>query len=117
MIRTIQMTAAEIIAILSGLSGLIIGLIAALSGARKDEILLLRQTLEGLTNENERIRKRLAELQKCIDDQDVVIDGLKEQVTEWKLKYQALDEEWKRKYRVLQSEFDAFKRTSGGSAK
>lgn len=105
------MSPAEIIAILSGLSGLIIGLIAALSGARKDEITLLRQTLAGLTEENERIRRRLSDLQKCLDADEIKIDELKEQVLIWRQKYTDLNDDWQRKYNKLQTEFDAFKKS------
>lgn len=108
------MTAAEIVAILTGLGGLIVGIIAAVSGARKDELSLLRQTLEGLTNENERIRKRLAELQACVDASEITIDKLKDQVDEWKHKYDALNQDWITKYTKLQYEFDQFKQQSVG---
>jgi septal ring factor EnvC (AmiA/AmiB activator) len=114
-----RMTAAEIVAILTGLGGLIVGIIAALSGARKDEMSLLQTTLEGLTKENERIRKRLAELQTCVDASEATIDKLKDQIDEWKHKYDNLNQDWLTKYTKLQYEFDQFKlqQSLGGPGK
>lgn len=95
-----NMSAAEIIAILSGISGLLVGLIAAISGARKDEVSLLRQTLEDVVKENGRLRARMQELEVCVRDSESTIRTLTDQV-----------EEWKDKYTKLQSEFDLFKRS------
>lgn len=117
-----MMSASELIAILSGVTGLVVGLIAALSSARKSEMESLRITLDSVVKENDRLRTRMKELEKCVEDGEdaqreaqITILRLSNQLEEWKEKYSRLDVEWKTKYSRLQSEFDDFKRQVGNS--
>lgn len=108
-----EMTATEIVAIITGVGGLIAGVIAAMTGARKDEIAALRETLDSLAEENDRLRKRMMELEVCVNASEKTIDVLTEQVNDWKRKYDQLNLDWQIKYTKLQAEFDNLKRSMG----
>lgn len=105
------MSAAEIVAILTGVGGLIAGLIAAISGAKKEEVnalnamvASLKATIDGLTAENGRLRVRLNEMDDCLTESESNIRELTRQLADWKDKYER-----------LLAEFTAFKaRTTKG---
>lgn len=117
---SLYMNAGEVVAILAGISGLIAGIIAAFSSARKAELDVVRGAMDSVVAENKRLTTRMMELEKCIAEAEdaqreahITILRLSNQLEEWKDKYTRMDAEWKWKYQKLQNEFNAFKAAGG----
>lgn len=115
-----RLSVENILAIVTGISGLIIGIASAInnrastkSSVKKSDIEALQEalasqhtTIIGLVEENERQRKRMKELEKCVEDYEKQVAGLTMQLAEWKQNYSKLQAE----NIQLQAEFKYFKR-------
>jgi predicted nuclease with TOPRIM domain len=71
---------AIIIALITGIGGLVTGIITARSAATKAELESLRQTIVGLQDENARLRVRVSELEARNEAQDKAKDCLEVRV-------------------------------------
>lgn len=95
---------ATIIGLISGVSGVMIALFTARSSVSKTELDSLRATIIGLQAENERLRKRLNDIEcaaeakdKTIHEQATEIETLRDQVDELRAQ---IDEMSKRRRKV-----------------
>jgi cell division protein FtsB len=68
---------ASILAIISGISGVIIALVTARNGVTQTQLKSLQETIETLQAENRRLRERVTELEKENDSLRAELDEIR----------------------------------------
>lgn len=79
------MTVTDIIALLGGfvgVVGVVVSALTARNGATKAELESLRDTIKGLQDENERLRRRLGEVETAASAKDRRIEELQREIVE-----------------------------------